>query len=247
MTEWITQSEIPLSSLPFGIQYPSIPNLMSKPSNLRKFLVYESSRWLTGFFCKIFFRYRAMGRENWPKGGGLVCSNHQSVMDPILAGLSYRGRLGYLARENLFDHWAFRWLIESLEAVPIKRDGLGIGGLKSALRRLKDDKKMLIFPEGTRTPDGEIQPFQPGFIAIARRGKAPVIPMAIAGAYEAWPKNRTFPRLSSIRVCIGEPLSAEEVADRTDDELMAELAERVAKCYETARASCAGKQLKNVV
>lgn len=210
---------------------------MSKPSEFRKNVVYESVRWITGFVFRLFTSYRAEGRENWPEGGGLVCSNHQSYIDPILVGLAYKGRLNYLARESLFRSSVFRWLIESLDAIPINRDGLGIGGLKEALRRLKRQEKVLIFPEGTRTHDGEIQAFQPGFLAIARRGKAPLIPVAIDGAYDAWPRNRAIPRLSRIRVCIGQPFSAEEISERTDDALLAELAERIAQCHAQARAA----------
>lgn len=208
---------------------------MSKPSEFRKSVVYESTRWITGFVLRLFMGYRVEGRENWPEDGALVCSNHQSYIDPIVVGLAYRGRLCYLARESLFRSWAFRWLIESLEAIPIKRDGMGIGGLKEALRRLKRQQKVLIFPEGTRTFDGEIQPFQPGFLAIARRGKVPLVPIAMDGAYHVWPRNRSFPRLSRIRVCIGKPFSAEEIANRTDEALMAELFERIAQCHAKAR------------
>lgn len=209
----------------------------STPSKFRKFFVYETARLITGIIGKLFYRYRALGHENWPEGGGLVCSNHQSYIDPILAGLAYQGRLNYLARENLFRMWIFRWLIESLQAIPINRDGLGIGGLKAALRLLKRDEKVLIFPEGTRTIDGSIQPFQPGFLAIARRGKVPLIPMAIVGAFECWPRHRSFPRLSRIRVCVGEPLSVEQVSAQTDEELLAEIARRVGECHREALAS----------
>ncbi len=223
------------------------PRSASPPGKFRRIVVYAIVRWTMAILCRVFFRYRVIGAENWPDGSGLVCANHQSVMDPVLAGLSYRGRLGYLARESLFvDHPVLGWLIASVDAVPIKRDGIGIGGVKSALRRLKDNKKMLIFPEGTRSADGEIQALQPGFVAVARRGNAPLIPMAIAGAFEAWPRNRSFPRLSPVRVCIGPALSAEEIAVQTDSELIAEVARRIKACYAMARASCAGKHVQEM-
>jgi len=226
----------------------STPRPPNPPSALRRAFVYETSRWTTGFIAKLLFGYRVDGKENWPVGqGGLVCSNHQSLIDPIILGLSYPGRLNYLARESLFRVPAFRWVIESLQAIPIKRDGLGIGGLKEALRRLKRDEKVLIFPEGTRTPDGEIQPFQPGFLAIARRGKVPVIPIGFDGGFAAWPRNRRFPRLSTIRVCIGAPFSAEEISESTDDELMAALACRISDCHERARLWRIDGELPDIV
>ena len=118
----------------------------------------------------VVFRIRCFGREHVPpSGGGLVMSNHQSNMDPVLVGLATNRRLNYLARETLFAFAPFRWLIKSLDAIAIDREGLGLAGLKETLRRLKRGELVLIFPEGTRTRDGEIAPLKSGFCAVARR------------------------------------------------------------------------------
>ena len=119
-------------------------------------------------FCRLLTlavcRIRVVGREHVPqKQGGLLLSNHQSHLDPVLLGLACDRRLNYLARESLFRFTPFRWLIQSLDAIPIDREGVGLSGLKETLRRLKQDELVLIFPEGTRTRDGEISPLKPGF------------------------------------------------------------------------------------
>ena len=113
------------------------------------------------------FRIRVFGREHVPRSGGvLVVSNHQSHLDPVLIGLSCDRRLNYVARDTLFGFTPFRWLINSLDAIPIDREGLGLGGIKESLRRLKAGEMLQIFPEGTRTRDGDVGELKPGFLAL---------------------------------------------------------------------------------
>ena len=136
---------------------------------------------------------RHSGRENIPSEGGvLVVSNHQSHFDPPLAGTGVRRRMNYLARKTLFAIGPFGWFIHSLDAIPIDREGIGLGGIKESLRRLKRGEMVLIFPEGTRTRDGEIATFRPGFTTLAVRSKAAILPMAIEGAYDVWPRQHKF-------------------------------------------------------
>jgi 1-acyl-sn-glycerol-3-phosphate acyltransferase len=184
----------------------------------------------------LLFGLRVDGREHIPTDGGvLVCSNHQSYFDPVIVGLCSDRRLNYLARDTLFRSTLFRWLIEFLDAIPIDRDGMGIGGLKETLRRLKREEMVLIFPEGTRTKTGEVSPLKPGFCTLARRGKIRLLPVGIDGAFQAWPKGNLLPRLSRICVHISEPLTPEEMATMTDDELVASLEHRIRESHHNAR------------
>jgi 1-acyl-sn-glycerol-3-phosphate acyltransferase len=183
----------------------------------------------------IFFRVRVKGRENQLTGGALICSNHQSFFDPVLVGLAFEDRMNYLARKTLFKFPPFRWLIEYLDAIPIDRTGMGLQGIKETLRRLKRSEMVLIFPEGTRTRDGSVGRLKPGFVALARRGKRPLIPVGLDGAYDAWPRNSTLPQLSSIHICIGEPITVEEIEQWSDEEVVAELERRIRECHQQAR------------
>lgn len=185
-----------------------------------------------------FFRIRVYGRENWPtEGGGLVCPNHQSFLDPLLVGLTCDRRLNFLARGTLFKFLPLRMLISSLDAIPVDREGSGLAGLKETLKRLKRGEMVLIFPEGTRTRDGELQPLKGGFIPMARRGGVPIVPVAIDGAFDAWPRTAKLPRRSVIHIRIAPPISTEMLQTLSDEELLVELERRIAEAFAAIRAT----------
>jgi 1-acyl-sn-glycerol-3-phosphate acyltransferase len=168
----------------------------------------------------VFFRIRVGNRQVVPReGGALVMSNHQSNFDPVLVGLACDRRLNYLARRSLFESAGLRRLIESLDAIPIDRDGSGLGGLKETLRRLKRGEMVLIFPEGTRTTDGHVARLKPGFCALARR---------------AWPRSHKLPRPSTIRIEFGLPLWPAEIEMLDDTQLVAEVERRIRDCHRRA-------------
>jgi len=178
------------------------------------------------------YRARHFGRQNVPKSGPvLVVSNHQSHFDPPLVGAGCPRRLNYLARETLFHVPLLGRLIGTLDAIPIDREGLGLAGLRESLRRLKHGEMLLIFPEGTRSHDGRIAPFQAGFTALAARSGAAILPAAIEGAYAAWPRWRKLPRPGTILIRFGQPLGPEEIAGRPERELVAVVEQRVRECH----------------
>jgi 1-acyl-sn-glycerol-3-phosphate acyltransferase len=186
----------------------------------------------------VAYRVRYSGRENIPSEGGvLVVCNHQSHFDPPLVGIGVPRRMNYLARETLFGFAPFRWLIKSVDAIPIDRDGIGLSGIKESLRRLKRGEMVLIFPEGTRTPDGKIAAFRPGFTALASRSDAAILPVAVAGAYQAWPRWRLLPGPGRIRVHFGRPISPAEIAGRDDRDLVIEVERRVRECSRVLQAA----------
>lgn len=199
---------------------------------------YSAARVAARIAGVLLFRVRVCGRRHIPAAGPvLVCSNHQSHFDPVLVGLACDRRMNYLARKTLFAFAPFRWLIEFFDAIPIDRDGFGLEGIKETLRRLRRGELVLIFPEGTRSVDGELSPLKPGVVALARRGGAPLLPVAIDGAYHAWPRTSRWPTPGVIHVVVGPPLAADEVAALGDEELLAELTRRIAACHAAARAS----------
>lgn len=184
-------------------------------------LTYDLSRIAARLTGVVWFRIRCDGREHIPAtGGALVCSNHQSYLDPVLIGLACDRRLNYLARDTLFRSKAFGWLIRWYDAIPIQRDGFGLSGIKETLKRLKRGEMVLIFPEGTRTRSGQIGPLKPGFCSLARRGKVSLLPVSIVGAFEAWPRGRKLPGRSRIQIQFGAAITPDEIAEMTDDELI---------------------------
>lgn len=206
------------------------------PRSFAKIAWYEFVRFVSRAGFTVLCRVRCHGRGWIPMtGGALVLSNHQSNLDPLLVGFCCDRRLNYLARETLFGFAPFRWLINSLDAIPIDREGMGMAGLKETLRRLKREEMVLIFPEGTRTVDGEVAPFKPGFSALAKRARVPLVPVAIEGAFQSWPRKQRLPRMEVIELQFGEPLWPDEIAQFDDRQLVVEMQRRIEACHQLAR------------
>ncbi len=184
------------------------------------------------FWCQVlyvlFLRGRVFGTSRVPTTGPvlLIC-NHQSFFDPVLATLALPRECDYMARDTLFANRFFRFLIESLNAFPVRRGEADVGALKETLRRLKAGRLITIFPEGTRTEDGRVGPFLPGAGSIARKAKAPVIPTLIEGAFEAWPRHRRFPGPGRVTVCYGEPIYPDRHPEMDAQAIMDETARRI--------------------
>ncbi len=205
--------------------------------SLPKRLWYDFLRVACRLTALAVFQIRCRGRERVPATGGvLLLSNHQSHLDPVLIGLACDRRLNYLARQTLFKFAPFRWLIQSLDAIPLDREGLGLNGLKETLRRLKRGEIVLIFPEGTRTRDGYVGRLKPGFCALARRADVPLLPVAIDGAFDSWPRSQPGPAPAAIHIQFGKPLLPAEIATLDDDALLAEVDRRIRACHAEARA-----------
>jgi 1-acyl-sn-glycerol-3-phosphate acyltransferase len=201
-----------------------------------KRLWYEFFRVLCRVLGVAIFHIRVFGREHVPKHGGvLVVSNHQSHLDPILVGLACDRRLNYVARDTLFGFAPFRWLINSFDAIPIDREGIGLGGLKESLRRLKDGEMLLIFPEGTRTRDGEVGQLKPGFLALARRAKVPLLPVGLDGSYESWPRRNLLPQPAVIQIRFAAPLAPEIMSGMSDEQLLSEVNCRIRQSHALMR------------
>jgi 1-acyl-sn-glycerol-3-phosphate acyltransferase len=199
-------------------------------------LWYELLRRIVQLIGVLGYGVRHTGRENIPaEGGVLVVCNHQSNFDPPLVGMACPRRMNYLARDSLFGFAPFRWLIRSLDAIPIDREGIGLGGVKESLRRLKRGEMVLIFPEGTRSSDGEMATFRPGFTALAARAGAAILPVAIEGAFAAWPRGRMLPKPGTIHVHYGPPILPEEVKRGDERELLVEVQRRVGACLARLR------------
>ncbi len=178
---------------------------------------------VTFFWFVTMYRYRAHGRRHLPRGGFLVASNHESYLDPMLAGMGVAGEVSFMARSTLFRNPAFGALIGSMNAFPVDRDRGDVKGVRTALDRVRAGGVVVLFPEGTRTRDGSVGRFRPGIGSLARTAGAPVVPARIAGAWSVWPQNRILPCLQGcIRVRYGPALriapgeSAEDFARRLE-------------------------------
>ncbi|MFL6588583.1 MAG: lysophospholipid acyltransferase family protein [Chthoniobacterales bacterium] len=157
---------------------------------------------------RIFFRLRVVHRERMINHGPVIlAANHQSFLDPPLAGsVSDRG-IYFLARKSLLDGPVLGWLLPKLNVIPVDSEGgRDRTALKALIRILRAGEGTLVFPEGARTLDGKLQPAQPGLGLVIAKTLAPVVPMRIFGAYEAWPIHEKWPRPRSVTIVVGEPL-----------------------------------------
>lgn len=170
----------------------------------------------TRFLYRIYFRrrhrWRVEGAENVPADGGvLLFSNHASYLDPPLIGSALERPIRAMAKVELFRWPLFSWWITHLGAFPIRRGGADREAIRDALAILAHGEALLIFPEGTRTPDGNLLPFQAGAGMIALRAGVPVIPVRIRGSFEAWGKGRRWIRPAPISVRFGPPIDLSDL------------------------------------
>nr|MBA3763761.1 1-acyl-sn-glycerol-3-phosphate acyltransferase [Chthoniobacterales bacterium] len=154
--------------------------------------------------------------------------NHQSYLDPPLAGISSGREVYFLARKTLLDGPVLGRLLRKLNVVPVDQEGTDRRALKALLRILKAGNGTVVFPEGARTRDGKLQPALPGLGFVIAKTKAPVLPMRIFGAREALPRGSSRLRLCRITVVIGKPLHFTEAdLQPAGKELYQRLSERV--------------------
>lgn len=159
------------------------------------------------------FRYRVKGLDRLPPGGALWLLNHQSFIDPLVAGVALRRPISYLARHNLFDVPFVGWVLRNTYVIPIRRDSAATESIRLACERLKQGYYVGIFPEGTRSRDGRLQELKPGFLAIARRANVPIVPVGIAGAGRVLPRGAMFIRPRTVRVVIGDVIDVDQVRE----------------------------------
>ena len=202
--------------------------------------------WLTiQFLLRLVFtfwlRYRARGIEKVPQSGGaLFLINHQSFLDPLLVGLPLQRPVSYLARDTLFPVPFVGWVLRNTYVMPINRDSASTASIREAVKRMSHGFLVGIFPEGTRTADGSVGEFKPGFVSLIRRGKVPVYPIGIAGAHEAFPRKQFFLLPRKVYVVFGDPFSSEEIERLSkkgfEDQLVKAARDRIVACQQEAEA-----------
>ena len=171
--------------------------------NLFYWLGYHLSR-LIG---RLFFHFRIIHRERMLQRGPVILAmNHQSYLDPPLAGNACDRAIYFLARRTLLDVPVLGRLLPKLNVIPVNQEGIDRSALKTLIRVLKAGNAALVFPEGSRTVDGSLQPAEPGLGLIIAKTLAPVVPMRIFGAHQALPRGGGGVHFVPITVVVGEPI-----------------------------------------
>ena len=156
---------------------------------------------------RLLFRLEARNPGRVPAAGpALLVSNHSSLLDAPLIGSVSRRRLAFLAKAELFRIPVFGALLRRLGARPLRREGADPAAMRTALRVLEEGGALLVFPEGTRGPEGVLRPARAGAGMLAVVSGAPVVPVYVSGSGRAWPKGAHLPRPARVTVAFGEPL-----------------------------------------
>ena len=161
---------------------------------------------------KLYFRWHVYNAERFPlEGGVILASNHASFLDPPLIGAGLQRGINYLAREDLFSMPVIGWVLHQWQVVPVDRDGGGAVGLRAILSRLLAGGAIILFPEGTRTHDGKMQPVRSGIGLTVIKSTVPVVPVRVFGMFEACGRHLRLPRPYRVAVKYGQPMRFERL------------------------------------
>ena len=188
---------------------------------------YKFARAIVNTFLKIAFRIKVEGTENIPSEGALVvCSNHKSLCDPPMLAMCMPFELKFMAKEELFKNKLFGGLIGALGAFPVKRGTGDIGALKIAIKVLSEGHRLVIFPEGARSPENCMGKGKSGAALIAVKARANILPVGVCGKYKLF--SRIVVRIGKpivLEEYFGTKVGAETLQDITDNKIMRTISE----------------------
>src|SRR5881394_3451559 len=175
-------------------------------------LIYRVAWCLFRLVFAAYFRWRVFHPERVPLTGPVIlAANHASFIDPPLVGSGLKREINYLARESLFRFPVVGAVLRAVNSVPVDRDGGGAAGLRAILDRLLAGGGIILFPEGTRTRDGNLRPARSGIGLTVIKSAAPVVPVRVFGTYAAFGRQYRFPRPKRVSVKYGKPMFFENL------------------------------------
>ncbi|MCX6951025.1 MAG: lysophospholipid acyltransferase family protein [Verrucomicrobia bacterium] len=197
--------------------------------------VYGFFHYLSDVFHDICFRGDVVGVEHLPATGGhLIAANHASHLDPFILGSQMPRQVTFFARKTLWKPGFASWWLDRVGVIPVDRDGgSDVGAIKRVLAALKQEKIIIMFPEGTRSPDGHLQKPKAGVGLFACRTQVAVVPARIFGSFEAFDRRGRIRLGVPVTVVFGKPLPASAYDDPAagkeryqvaSDRIMAEIA-----------------------
>jgi 1-acyl-sn-glycerol-3-phosphate acyltransferase len=201
----------------------------AKPATLFQRVGWVVIWWIARVASIPLFRLRTIRRGRLPaKGGVLIIANHQSYLDPPLVTMAVGPRrICFLARSGLFRPWWLRTVIRYFNAHPLKENGHDPRAMRTVLALLEAGEAVLVFPEGSRSFDGSMTPFKRGIALLIKRAKCPVAPVAIEGAFDAWPRTRKRPALRPIATMMGALIPPEDLLQDEPDVFLDRLARQI--------------------
>jgi 1-acyl-sn-glycerol-3-phosphate acyltransferase len=189
--------------------------------------LYRIGYTLCNLVGKVAFDFKVYGRENLIEdGAAILASNHQSYLDPPCIGMACRNDIYYLARNTLYQRPLIGPLLKRLNTVPVDRDRGDVSSIKTIIRLLRSGHRVIIFPEGTRSSDGQLQPARAGLGMIIAKTLAPVVPVRVFGSFEALPRVGGL-KFRPVSVVVGKPMRFSEDALKGDRDVYQKLSNQV--------------------
>jgi len=187
--------------------------------------------WIAFYLQKIFYvaylSLTARHQEKIPRHGGyIIASNHLSNLDPMLVGIAAGRRLSFIAKKSLFKNPFVNFFLYQFGAFPVKRGAFDVDGMKEALKRLKANHGIVMFPQGGRRSDDlDASQVKAGVGFLAVKAQVPIVPAFIMGSDKAMPPGVKGIRRAKVTVVFGDPIyvseenSYQEIADRVRDSI----------------------------
>ena len=225
-----------------AVPAPSAPDAPAPaPYVERATPIWKLAQLLVRVWCSIWFDLKVYGIKNVPHSGGvLIVSNHQSYLDPLVLGARVPRPMSYMAKSELFKNPVFSRLIRSLGAFPVRQGAGDVRAIKETVQRLQEGRVLNIFPEGSRTEDGTIQPMEPGVALVVRKARVPILPTAIHGSYDAWPKGKKIFRRHPVQIVYGPPI---EVSGMKGDQIVRVIDAAIREMYGRLRSGRMSNEL----
>ena len=179
-----------------------------EPDHLKMRPFYGFFHYLAVNLHDMWFRGDVVGTENFPREGPfLIASNHASHLDPPLVGSQIAKQMRFFARKNLWNNRLIGWWLDQVETIAVERDTGDVGAIKKVLQALKDDRVVVLFPEGTRSPDGKLHKPKAGVGLMACKSGVPVVPCRVYDSFAAFGKGKLIPNFGTpVTIVFGEPM-----------------------------------------
>ena len=195
-------------------------------------MIHRILQFILWWIFKIIYPTKFVGKENLPKGACIIASNHTSNLDGVLVGLNTWERKKYLAKKELFDKKFVGFILKHIGGIKIDRSISDVGAIKECLKVLKEGKKLMIFPEGTRTKSEsmELGEVKHGVAMFAIKAKVKIVPFYI---------NRRPKAFHKTVMTYGEPFELSQFYGmKVDSEVLSEAGEIVTQKMEELREKC---------
>lgn len=178
-------------------------------------ILYYTGWTLIRLISKIVFRIKVYGCENIPKEGGfIVASNHISYYDPPLVGSWNSRQIYFMAKKELFEYPIFGNIIRRTNALPVKRGVIDRNALEEVSKVINNGYGITIFPEGTRSKNGQFLPPKPGIGMIARQAECAILPAYINGSNRLWD---CFIGRARMSITYGQVITSDEIKAFSQD------------------------------